>query len=109
MTKREDPLTYNAQWRVANPDKVAKYVERNREDQRKRAAFIADLKIQSGCVDCGYKDHHAALDFDHVVGEKSFSISHNKMTTMKKLLDEITKCEVVCANCHRIRTFNRNL
>jgi len=49
------------------------------------------------------------LDFDHIKGEKLFNLSEAVVdkTSMDKLICEMLKCEVVCANCHRIRTFSR--
>ena len=61
-----------------------------------------------GCVDCGYNEHPAALDFDHMPGtEKLFNIGQEKHRALDQLLAEIAKCELVCANCHRIRTVSR--
>lgn len=59
-----------------------------------------------GCVDCGYNKHPDALDFDHTDG-KTRNIG--TLRSMKRVLEEIErhKCEVVCANCHRIRTAER--
>ena len=69
---------------------------------------INEIKIDSGCVDCGYAEHPVALDFDHVRGIKEYGIAQmRKKFTLKKLLKEIEKCEVRCANCHRIATYNR--
>jgi hypothetical protein len=52
------------------------------------------------------------LDFDHLPGEeKLFSIGQGakeKGMTMEKLNAEIKKCELVCANCHRVRTLVRD-
>lgn len=67
--------------------------------------FLADYKLKKGCVDCGYSEHHAALDFDHIKDEKSFNVCNAKSITSAKV--EIRKCEVVCSNCHRIRTYTR--
>lgn len=67
--------------------------------------FLADYKLQKGCHDCGYKKHHAALDFDHVKGSKMLNVCFAKSIGQAK--KEIEKCEVVCSNCHRIRTYNR--
>jgi hypothetical protein len=79
------------------------------ERQRKKAAMIDTIKTELGCVDCGYNLHPAALDFDHLPGsDKVLSISD--MVRSRKMSDietEIAKCEVVCANCHRIRTYER--
>lgn len=70
--------------------------------------FITQLKLELGCTDCGYKDHPAALDFDHLPGfEKVRGISRMLAASRGQLLQELAKCEVVCSNCHRIRTWAR--
>lgn len=73
--------------------------------------LIADYKLKFGCVECGYKKHSEALDFDHIKGQKLFNISvaGQKGYSWKTIQLEIDKCEVVCANCHRVRTRNRLL
>jgi hypothetical protein len=51
---------------------------------------------------------HYVMDFDHVSGKKRFNIGSDIIEmTMKTFLEEISKCEVVCSNCHRHRTFMR--
>ena len=74
--------------------------------KKERREFIQKIKIQSGCVDCGIKDHRV-LDFDHVTNDKQFNISNKIFLSKQKLLEEIAKCEVRCANCHRIVTSER--
>jgi hypothetical protein len=46
------------------------------------------------------------MDFDHVRGQKSLNLSklRNGRLAWSRLLAELEKCEVVCANCHRMRT-----
>lgn len=80
-----------------------------REFTRERREFLTAYKLERGCLDCGYDEHFAALDFDHRPGEvKLFKPNMLKsMGTWQQMLDEIAKCDVVCSNCHRIRTFNR--
>lgn len=58
------------------------------------------------CVDCGETDP-VVLDFDHVRGVKAFNISvvMAKAAVSKRTLEEeIAKCDVRCANCHRRKT-----
>lgn len=77
---------------------VLKQVERNKE-------IVAEAK-STGCVDCGEQDL-IVLEFDHL-RDKSNNVStlmHSGST--QKLIAEIEKCEVVCANCHRRRTHRR--
>lgn len=76
-----------------------------RERRKKLSLFLNDLKIKTGCKDCGYNAHHVALDFDHITDNKSFNVCNAR--SIKQALKEIEKCEVVCSNCHRIRTYQR--
>lgn len=65
-------------------------------------------KLSQGCTDCGYKAHASALDFDHMPGHKKlFTIGARPHSRPEAIWAEIAKCEVVCANCHRVRTWNR--
>jgi hypothetical protein len=70
-------------------------------------ARLNAIKLDRGCIDCGYRRHPAALEFDHLPGfEKSFTIG-NIRAAWERVEAEIAKCEVVCANCHAIRTEER--
>lgn len=72
--------------------------------------MLDQVKLAMGCADCGYAEHPAALDFDHAPGElkvKSLSDMARNGHTIEAIEAEMDKCDVVCANCHRIRTFNR--
>lgn len=66
------------------------------------------LKLAAGCADCGYNAHPAALQFDHLDGEtKDGNLSKNLARSWAWIEAEIAKCEVVCANCHAVRTAER--
>lgn len=73
--------------------------------QQTRRDLINKIKLDRGCSICGYNAHAAALDFNHINGDKKFSISQDTKKAMSKLLAEIDKCEILCANCHRIHTY----
>ena len=68
---------------------------------------LAEIKQASGCVDCG-EDNHIVLDFDHL-RDKKYNISRmiHDGFSWAAIKKEIAKCEVVCANCHRVRTHDR--
>lgn len=75
---------------------------------RKKA--IRDLvkeKKDVPCLDCGISYPYYVMDYDHIKGVKKFnlSIAASKYRSMKSVLEEMEKCEIVCANCHRERTF----
>jgi hypothetical protein len=59
------------------------------------------------CTDCGQTFHPVAMHFDHLFSNKVFNISKWKGKTRRELLAEIAKCELVCAVCHALRTYQR--
>lgn len=126
---------YMKAWRKKNPEKMKaanrrsyeKHREQRLEDAsiyrmkhsgeiRQAAALSRAAKRQlidklkaSPCVDCGGSFPPVAMDFDHVRGTKKFNIAKiggSQMST-EVLLEEVAKCELVCANCHRVRTQQR--
>lgn len=74
---------------------------------RQQAAVRAWL-AKNGCLDCAENDLRV-LEFDHVRGDKLATIAQLivREANLKRLADEIAKCDVVCANCHRRRTAQR--
>ena len=78
--------------------RMASYRERNRE-------YIRQYLKRHPCVDCGEADS-IVLEFDHVVGlkRKEVSILVSEGARLRALADEVAKCVVRCANCHRRRT-----
>lgn len=95
-----------ATYRSEHVQEVRKSRELSRAAKRQ---LIVDLKTGKPCLDCGGVFPPVAMDFDHVRGVKKFSIAKMGGTThsVDVLLEEIAKCELVCANCHRIRTQKR--
>lgn len=71
--------------------------------------FNDRLKLALGCADCGWAGWARGLDWDHVRGIKEHSIAKliNDRWPIEVLMRETSKCDVVCANCHRIRTAER--
>lgn len=76
-----------------------------------RVAFhgLVDRLKAVPCQDCAGLFHFAAMDFDHVRGEKKFNVAMGASFSKSALLEEIAKCDVVCSNCHRIRTYKRRI
>ena len=72
------------------------------------ARYIRELKEKSPCMDCGSYYPYYVMDFDHVRGRKHKNVMELIPTLSKKKIDEeIAKCEIVCSNCHRVRTHIR--
>jgi hypothetical protein len=68
-----------------------------------RRRWIDSLKDRP-CADCQQTFPPVVMDFDHVRGDKVASISLMLGWRKDRILAEVAKCDVVCANCHRIRT-----
>jgi hypothetical protein len=69
--------------------------------------YIAQQKSVP-CADCKGIFPPYVMDFDHLgIEEKLFNIGGSTAKSLKAVKAEIAKCEVVCANCHRIRTHSR--
>jgi hypothetical protein len=78
--------------------------------RREKAEFIRDYKLKHPCVDCGYlnPEFTETLEFDHLPGQAKIA-APSDMTirfTIEQIAAELERCEVVCANCHRIRTLS---
>lgn len=91
-------------WRAKNPEKVK---EMSRRQYARSMEIIRGLRKNGKCADCGNPDERV-LDFDHVPerGKKLRNVT-NASLGIKKREEELKKCDIVCANCHRIRTFER--
>ncbi len=88
----------------------ARYVERARLQKqrlyRQRTTYLIAYFATHPCLDCGEPDP-VVLEFDHL-RDKPFAVGAGlPYRGWQSILDEIDKCEVVCANCHRRRTAQR--
>lgn len=86
-----------------------KYREASQRYRKNRQQVIRDAKSVP-CMDCKVQYPTYVMQFDHVRGEKQFNIgngSGRSAQTTAQILDEIAKCEVVCANCHAERSHQR--
>lgn len=69
--------------------------------------YARSFKAQP-CMDCGQSFPEYVMEFDHVRGEKKGNVLVMASKVSRAVLDaEIAKCDVVCANCHKIRTHFR--
>ena len=86
----------------------ARYRRKSKKRRDEVSAILNDMKDQP-CADCGQVYPYYIMDFDHRDEEdKHFNIGTRKYSvSLEKLLEEVEKCDVVCSNCHRARTFRR--
>lgn len=84
----------------------ARYQSVLKPRRERNAVDVRALKLLRGCLDCGYDTNSDALEFDHVRGAKVGNMAQ-LMVWDAGLIAEIAKCDVVCSNCHSIRTAAR--
>lgn len=85
--------------------------EKSMRNRRKKIAIVRSLKEGNPCTDCKGRFHHAAMQWDHLPGtEKVANVSEMYVNHgIESILREIEKCELVCANCHAVRTYERGV
>lgn len=108
-------IFYAEEYRKKNKDKIKNYsqldyVKKQRYAKRisysqRNQLYVYELLKHKSCVDCN-DNRIEVLDFDHVKGNKENSICDiiRQALSIETLQKEIDKCEVRCANCHRIKT-----
>jgi hypothetical protein len=98
---------YQRTWYLKNK---AKQVAKARTTRIKNRAFVASLKNKP-CTDCGVAYPPYVMDWDHREStEKRYGVAYAAWSRgQKTILEEIKKCDLVCANCHRERTHQRRL
>ncbi len=85
-------------------DNPTSFIENARKREREIKEFIRQQKVGLSCNRCGNTDIRV-LDFHHIdrdIKEVSISQIARKGWGRERILREIAKCEVLCANCHRI-------
>jgi hypothetical protein len=83
--------------------------EHSRNRRAVRREYVAAIKLEKGCEECGYNKHHAALHLDHIDPSKKL-VSVSRMVSegwsFDKIDEEVAKCRILCANCHSIHTYD---
>jgi len=102
------------QWKKDNPEKVRDNNKRTQLTRKRIKTWVAAKYEGIPCMDCGGVFPFVAMDFDHRPDEdKEFGIANFGMWSETErniaiVEKEIAKCDLICGNCHRVRTWNRN-
>lgn len=117
--QREERIAKQKLYHEAHKEERSKYMksyktrnaQKTRDDMKRfmdsRRAWLHKLK-DVPCLDCGVKYPPVCMDFDHRTGEtKLFNIATITRWNNSNIDTELAKCDIVCANCHRIRTYKR--
>lgn len=104
----EDKAKYARRYYEANKEAAKQSaLECNRKIRRRARDFVRKFLSEHPCVDCGISDIRV-LEFDHVRGKKDRPVTDlvRQAYALSRVVAEIEKCEVRCANCHRIKSHN---
>src|SRR5438270_9717957 len=104
MWTADDQREYNVAYYAEHREEE---IERVRVRQAATLEFLRDLRRRP-CQDCGGTFPPWVMDFDHrEPSEKSFNVTSARAMLMSRprLIAEIQKCDIVCANCHAVRTY----
>ena len=102
---------YHKKHYLENKDRYLERALNRNKTQANRIQSIINSMKESPCMDCGEIFPYYVMDFDHRPNEEKLTnISRMRRrygTPEQEILEEIAKCDLVCANCHRKRTHRR--
>ena len=98
---------YTTGWRARNQERARQYQKEYNKRRTASRRKIIDAAKAKPCKDCGQKYPYYVMDFDHVRGKKIDCVGHMLSQSLARIVKEISKCDVVCSNCHRKRTHRR--
>lgn len=107
--RRVNQKIYARNHYIVNKEKIKIRAIVYKESARIRnKKFVDDFLLKNPCVDCNERDL-IVLEFDHVRGKKKMNISDavRRGWSIESIKNEMDKCEVRCANCHRRITHSR--
>lgn len=81
----------------------------NKATKERNRAYVQGLKSAGLCTDCRADLPHYVMQYDHIGDDKEAAVARlvSGCSSIARIDAEIAKCELVCANCHAIRTWNR--
>lgn len=99
---------YQAEWYQRHKDEHKERTRKRALEWHTENRRLIDSAKSIPCTDCGVKYPSYVMDLDHLPGvEKVGNLAQMARDFPPHIVAaEIAKCEVVCANCHRIRTFS---
>jgi hypothetical protein len=102
--------SYNQIYKAARRLQTSNYNRYYRLRKRfaEKRQLLRDLKENTPCVDCGNSYPHYIMDFDHTRGIKKAKMSELITSSWRTFFEELDKCDIVCANCHKVRTYDRS-
>lgn len=101
---------YARQHYKRNKDRYAEVARKNKSRQKtEKQSFVYGIKESNACADCNRFHPYYVMQFDHLFDkENNVSALVSSNYSLNAILSEIQKCDLVCTNCHKHRTYTRN-
>lgn len=96
----------NAAQKIQYANNKKYYLDRNRIRRAAMSKWIREYKEGKPCFMCGGIFPYYVMDFNHIkLSTKKFNLGHGAKQSLNAVKAEIAKCELLCANCHRVHTY----
>jgi hypothetical protein len=87
---------------------IDKNKQKNKTYRENVRDYVRIQKESSPCMDCGISYPYYIMEYDHTENNKLKTVSWLASAgTMNQVIEEIKKCDLICSNCHKARTWNR--
>ena len=80
-----------------------KAIKKTYRDHKKKV--VSRWKRMKGCAKCGWNEHPAALHIDHIHVNPKKGKGYDPQQSWSRIKENLSKCQVLCANCHGIKTY----
>jgi len=96
----------NKKQKIQYANNTKYYLDRNREQRTNNREWYQEIKNNTPCAKCNVAYPYYMMDYDHIDPSTKIRCIATMMGFSKKaILEEIVKCELLCANCHRKKTY----
>ena len=97
---KEKKAEYDKKYNELNREKIGEY---KREQRKERKAYCIEY-LGGKCVKCGATER---LEFDHIDRTtKKYNITRKVDRTFDILKEELNKCQLLCYDCHKVKTIS---
>ena len=104
----KDPEKQKEAQRRSYLNNLDKNKDKNKTYRENVRNYVRAQKESGPCVDCQVSYPYYVMEYDHTSDDKVRTVSWlSSAGTMNQVIEEIKKCDLVCSNCHKIRTWNR--
>ena len=104
----KDPKKQKEAQRKSYLKNINKNKIKNKTYREKVRQYVREQKESNACMDCGVRYPYYVMEYDHTEDNKIKSVANiTSNGSLNQVIEEISKCDLVCSNCHKARTWKR--